>query len=361
MVVLQLGPYPPPHGGVETNLVAVRRHVQHRFGDAAAPVINLTRHRHERSEGVHYPSSPVQVIKLLLTIPADVIHLHIGGNLSRRLLALCLVCSLIPGRRTVLTFHSGGYPGWQKGRRPGPRSQRGLILQRLDAVIAVNAEIAALFRELGVDPARVHTICPYAPVTVREDVEMPEALARFIRSHARLLTTVGQLEPEYDLPLQIRALGGVREAFPDAGLVIIGSGRLDAELRRLIAEQPHADHVLLCGDVPHALTVRLLAGSAAFLRTTLYDGDSISVREALQLGVPVIASDNGMRPDGVRLIPASNGPALREAITAVLGEPVARTAIAAAGQHELDAVLELYASLTRSGAGVHRPGMTPIS
>ena len=43
MTVLQLGPYPPPHGGVQTNLVAIRDHLR-RHG-MAATVINLTRHR----------------------------------------------------------------------------------------------------------------------------------------------------------------------------------------------------------------------------------------------------------------------------------------------------------------------------
>jgi hypothetical protein len=33
----------------------------------------------------------------------------------------------------------------------------------------------------------------------------------------------------------------------------------------------------------------------------LFDGDSRSVREALSLGIPVVASDTGLRPAGVRL------------------------------------------------------------
>ena len=43
------------------------------------------------------------------------------------------------------------------------------------------------------------------------------------------------------------------------------------------------------------LVAEAMSRITIFLRTTLYDGDSISVREALHLGVPVIASDNGMR------------------------------------------------------------------
>ena len=75
--------------------------------------------------------------------------------------------------------------------------------------------------------------------------------------------------------------------------------------------------MLLCGDVPHALTLRLIAESDLFLRTTLYDGDSVAIREALQLGTPVIASDNGMRPAGVHLIPCRSSEALRDRASTV--------------------------------------------
>jgi glycosyltransferase involved in cell wall biosynthesis len=318
MVVLQLGPYPPPHGGVQSNLVAIRQQLRRRFGPHAAPVINLTRHRRQNDDDVHYPSSALGVAKLLMAMPADIIHLHIGGNLTTRLLALCLFCSLIPNRRVIMTFHSGGYPSWQN-RAPRRFSLRRLILRRLDAIVTVNAEIDGFFRNLGVDPSRLKTICPYAPVSLRDAVVLPEGLARFINTHTPTLTTVGLLEPEYDLPLQIRMLGALRERFHDAGLVIVGSGSLEAELRRVIAEQPYAEHILLCGDVPHPVTLHAISQSDVFLRTTRYDGDSVSVREALQLGVPVVATDNGMRPAGVLLIPRSDASALADAISTVVG------------------------------------------
>src|SRR5579875_2009718 len=54
-------------------------------------VINLTRHRRPDSEEVYYPRSAAQVVRLLFRLPYDVAHLHVGGDLSHRLLALGLV------------------------------------------------------------------------------------------------------------------------------------------------------------------------------------------------------------------------------------------------------------------------------
>jgi glycosyltransferase involved in cell wall biosynthesis len=342
MTVLQLGPYPPPHGGVQTNIVAIRALLRRQ--GIAAPVINLTRHRRNDADDVYYPDGPLRVVSLLATLPADVIHLHIGGRLTLRLLALCLLCSLMPGRRVVLTFHSGGYPTWQAGRNVHPFSLRGFILRRLEAIIAVNAEIATLFRRLGVSPSRIRVMCPYAPVSVRDDVALPEPMRTFCSAHSPLLTTVGLLEPEYDLPLQVAALATLRRKYTEAGLVVIGSGSLATELQRLLASEPHGRHVLLCGDVPHPLTVCAIAKSDVFLRTTLYDGDSVSVREALQLGVPVIATDNGMRPPGAHLIARPDVDALCKAVEEVLREP-RPAARRGSSKDELDEVLDLYSGL----------------
>src|SRR5579862_454585 len=108
MRVLLLGPFPPPHGGVQTNLVAIRNHL--RSQGHGAPVINITRYRRANTDEVFYPEDALQTVRLLWSIPADIVHLHLGGNLAPRLLALCWVCSCLPRRKTVLTFHSGGYP-----------------------------------------------------------------------------------------------------------------------------------------------------------------------------------------------------------------------------------------------------------
>jgi glycogen synthase len=346
MVVLQLGPYPPPHGGVQTNLVAIRDHLRrHSFG---APVVNITRHRRVDHDEVYYPRTAFDVMRLLWQVPADVIHIHIGGQLTRRLLGLCLLATLIPRRRVVLTFHSGGYPSWA-GHGASRRSLRGFVLRRLDAIIAVNAEIASLFQRLGVHPSRIRIISPFAPVRVDDSSPYPEPLASFLARHRPVLTTVGLLEPEYDLALQIRTLEEVRRRFPDAGLVIVGAGSLETDLRRIIHESPVADHVLLCGDVPHALTVRLIARSDLFLRTTLYDGDSVSVREALHLGTPVIATDNGMRPSGVHLIQRRDADGLLSAIERHLSAEQCRDRAQDTGtkDQQLDAVLDLYRQVIR--------------
>jgi len=343
MRVLQLGPYPPPHGGVQTNLVAIRRFLLSRGIPCA--VINLTRYRREDGDEIYYPKSPLEVLRLLSRLQYDIIHLHFGGNLSPRLMILALACCLMPRSKTVLTFHSGGYPLSKAGKSATPLTFRGFVLRRFDRVIGVNQELEKLFRRFGVPAGRIRLIYPHAISLDSVESSLPDHLARFFQTHYPTLVTVSGLEPEYDLSLQIDVLGEVRRRFPNAGLVIIGSGSLEREVRARIQSKPYAEHILLCGDIPHTVTLRAIAESDLFLRTTLYDGDSISVREALLIGTPVIATDNGMRPDGTNLIPRSDPEALRRTIEQILAQGAPEQPRGDTGARNIEEVFELYREL----------------
>jgi len=175
---------------------------------------------------------------------------------------------------------------------------------------------------------------------------MSVRLHRFLSTHRPILLSVGGLEPEYDFPTQIEVLDRVRDRFPGAGLALIGSGSRQGEIERHIASKHYAEHFLLCGDVPHRTTLRTIAECDVLLRTTRYDGDSISVREALHFGTPVVATDNGMRPEGVHLIASARLDELAAAIDDVLSRtdaPERRPC----DESSMAEVLELYRTLVR--------------
>ena len=347
MRVLQMGPYPPPHGGVQTNLVAIRRFLLARGIPCA--VINLTRYRRDDNDDIYYPKNVLEVMKLLARLKYDIIHMHIGGTLSPRLLMLGLTCCLMPRSKAVLTFHSGGYPLSTDGKSASRLTFRGFVLRRFDRVIGVNRELEQLFRRFGVARRRIRLINPYA-IASNSSEALPGNLSAFFQNHSPRILTVSGLEPEYDIPLQIDVLGLVRKRFPDAGLVIIGSGSLEPEIRKMINSRSYAEHILLCGDVPHPITLRALAESDLSLRTTHYDGDSISVREALMAGTPVIATDNGMRPEGTYLISRPDPEVLLQAIEQLLSNGAAvdkKPQLQATGEENIKEVFELYQELIK--------------
>ncbi len=343
MRVLQLGPWPPPHGGVQTNIAAIRALLLRRGHECS--VINLHRHRTGAEPGVYHPVNAAQVLRLLASLDYEIVHLHIGGGLTGRLLALAGVCASVPRAHSVLTFHSGGYAGSPQGRSARPRTLRGLVFRRFDRIIAVNPEIVRLFVRFGVPEERLRLICPHVLPSEPPRSELPGPMRAFFAAHSPVLISVGLLEPEYDLPLQIETLGRIRERHPRAGLVIAGSGSLEGELRARIAEQAWAEHILLPGDVPHDIALRAIAEAGVFLRTTLYDGDSVAVREALHFGTPVIATDNGMRPEGVLLVPAGDAAALCRRVDECIAVPRAPARPSESAEANIEAVLRLYEEL----------------
>jgi glycosyltransferase involved in cell wall biosynthesis len=340
--VLLIGHYSPPRGGVQAHVSALRDYLLGR--GVPVEVVDLSPNR-KAGAGVHAPGGGLGVMRLLSTLRYDVAHLHVGGRLSPRLAALALLAGVLPGRRAVLTFHSGGYPSSPEGRAARPRSLRGFALRRLDALVAVNEEIAAWFRQVGVEAERVRLISPYALPAAPPAAAPPEPLRSFLERHRPLIVSAGGLEEAYDLPLQIEVLGQLREKFPRAGLVLLGDGVLHEELRRRAAEKPYGEHVLLCGDVGREVALRVIADSDLMLRTTLYDGDSIAVREAVHFGVPVVATDRAPRPAGVRVVPAQDLARLREAAEQCLSDGARRAPAAGPSEENLAALLALYEEL----------------
>jgi glycosyltransferase involved in cell wall biosynthesis len=303
--------------------MAIRAFLQRRRDRCFA--INLTGHRQPDREGLFFPRSSLAVLRLIARLQPDILHLHIGGHLPWRLLALGVVCSLWPGAKAVLTFHSGGYPTSPEGRRLTRRSLKARVLQRFDRVIAVNDEIRSFFLRCGIAADRVSVVSPYVGAQPHPG-PLPETLERFLASHSPRLVTIGLLEPEYDLDLQIDVIGGLLDRYPRCGLVILGSGRLETALRDRLNRTPWRDHVLLYGDLAHDMALAVLGRAHVFLRTTRFDGDALSVREALALGVPVVATRTALRPAGAHLVDVGDPIGVDAAVRACLSERTVATA-----------------------------------
>lgn len=335
--VLQIGPVPPPHGGVASNLLAIRRHL----ADKNIPTGTISLSHGEPSADTWCPKNPLATARLLLALPYRILHLHVGGDLTKRLLGLCLLMSVMPRRRVVLTIHSGGLPTSAMGLRARRSSFVGWVLRRLDAVIAVSEEIGATLSRFGVD--RLHVIPPYSLPKEIPSGALPVGISSFFASHRHVIIAVGGLETEYDIDRQLEAFADLGD---DArfGLLLIGSGSQERRLRGAMANSPLGRRVHFAGDVPHATTLRAISQSAVMWRTTLFDGDSISIREALHLGVPVIATGVVARPEGTIVIPPRDTAALVEATLSALTAPPAERRLQS-GDDNMARVAALYARL----------------
>lgn len=313
MHIVQLGPYPPPEGGINRNMLAIREELLVN-GHQCSIIATSKSTKITDEKDVFHPRSPQELIGLLKKINFDILHLHIGGEITKRVLGLIAVCAFFGRGRSVLTIHSGGYPASKEGLAAKPNSIRGAIFRRFEKIITVNSLIAEVFEKYGIKKEKIRVVYPFVQRNPDSSVEIPKQLKDFTGNHSPFLLTVCLLEDTYDLFMQTDAMEKVLEKFPDAGLMIVGSGSLENELQTAINSKNYADKIFLAGDVEHPVTLHLIKKAGILLRTTKFDGDAIAVREALFLDTPVIATDNGLRPEGVELIPIHDRDALIEAI-----------------------------------------------
>ena len=305
-------------------MMGLRDHL--RQNGVRVSVINVTRHRQPAHDDLFFPDSAVDVLKTVHWLRPDVVHVHFGGSLFARQAALFILLSLRFGSANVFTFHSGGFPSSHEGLAAKPMSLRGLALRRLDAVIAVNQQLESTFERYGVKRHKLHLIEPSGAIVDRQAIAnepLPDELEAFASRHSPLLISVAQLEPEYGLDVQLDAFPAIRAQYPNAGLMLLGGGSLLGAITEQIQKNAHRHAVMLCGNVPRPKTLALLARASLLLRTTHYDGDALSIREALALGTRVLATDNGMRPAGVSLLSTLSASALAAAVPKALEtEPV---------------------------------------
>ena len=132
----------------------------------------------------------------------------------------------------------------------------------------------------------------------------------------------------------------VRARHPDAGLVVYGPGTREPALAAAARARGLDGAVHHLGELERQRALAVVAAADLFVRPTLADGDAISVREALALGRPVVASAVGARPAEAALFPAGDAAACAEQIFQTLAKRLPEHA------HRVDCLptlLDLYA------------------
>jgi len=234
------------------------------------------------------------------------LNVHTNGH-NTKSWAIALACGLAAqfGPGASLTLHSGLAPAHI---RTSPEWIRRLIrfaCVLYQEVVCVNQEIAAAVAGLGVANEQIRIAPAFLPIEAPK-VALPTEIESWIQQHSPVVTSAMFFRPEYGFELLVRALLALKRRYPRIGCLVMGSGEEREQAAALLKTHGLEDTILLAGDLQHELCLSLMARSAVFVRPTFRDGDSISVREAVALGVPVVASNVGTRPEGVLLFEPGN-------------------------------------------------------
>ena len=222
---------------------------------------------------------------------------------------------------------------------PATRALNALTIGRNQRVWAVSDEVARSIRvPVAWTPTPVEVMLHGVDLdTVRHGpVARAAARARLgLGENEFVYGTVGNLAAKKDQGTMLRAFAVVRSMMRDARLVVIGTGPREQELRRLARELGIGDSVRFLGmrdDVPE-----LLPGLDTFVLSSLHEGLSIALVEALAAGIPIVATRVGGIPELVihgqygLLVPPADPGALAGAMAWLARDPEVRTRLAEAG------------------------------
>jgi glycosyltransferase involved in cell wall biosynthesis len=258
--------------------------------------------RAPRSDAYIQISGAADLLKELFRHVYDdwMLSVHTNGH-NWKSWFIALICGMAAqfGQGATLTLHSGMMPDYLRGRDSRRRFVR-LAAVMYERIICVNDEIAASLVSLGIPADQLEIKPAFLPVPPTR-VAIPQQLEAWMRSHSQFISVTMSFRPEYGFELLMQAVSVLRQRYPGLGCLVMGGGQDRAEADAFVKRHRLRETVLLAGDLDHELCLALISRSAVFVRPTFRDGDSISVREAMSVGVPVVASRVGARPKGTLL------------------------------------------------------------
>ena len=178
---------------------------------------------------------------------------------------------------------------------------------------------------------------------------------------AFVVGTVARLDPVKDLDALIKAFVHVRSHDPRSVLVIVGDGPQRRRLERAADDFGVASAVHFLGDRRDVR--RLLPGFDLFVNSSISEGVSLTILEAMAAELPLVATAVGGTPEVVRdgmtgvLVPARQPAALADAMIALSASPERRHALGVVARlsveerFAIDGMVERYASVYERLAG----------
>ncbi len=337
MQISIVGSYPPPHGGQSVHIQNLARFLRSCGDDVR--IFNTGSNKSIAGEGVLNVKSSLDLLWQTLRRAEGIVHLHVATPVDLNKLLPAGAAAIVRRLPLVVSVHSGDAARRLESAPARARRLSRAVLRRAAKVLCVNSSIATAI-ESFVGRGNVVVVPPHS--VEFSPVVLPAEIAEFVREHRPAIVCIGLFEPTYGFDEAIRALPKIREGLPRAGLMLVGDPRDSAAARELIDRLGLASVVSICGNMSHEECLTLMSSAALFLRPTLYDGDSLSVREALALGIPVVATQTDFRPEGVVLYRQDQPGALASTVSAVLEQSRPQAERAAARNENLESVRQIY-------------------
>ncbi|MEI8381230.1 MAG: GT4 family glycosyltransferase PelF [Planctomycetota bacterium] len=269
-----------------------------------------------------------QMVQLFRRGQYDVVHTHntyphLYASIAARLAGVPVVVNTRHGQRA-------GH-GWKS------RTQFRWASHLVDRIIAVSDDAARLCVDAdGVKPRKVIRIWNGIDI---DDFQFTGPIT------TPVAISVARLSAEKDFPSLLQAMAIAVREVPDLKLKLVGDGPERPRLEQLTDELGLRAHVEFLGerkDVPE-----LLSQAGFFVTASLTEGISLTLLEAMAVGLPVVATSVGGNseivdaPQTGRLVPPADPDKLAAAMVAMCHEKTQWPAMGQAGRRRVEEHFEV--------------------
>lgn len=232
---------------------------------------------------------------------------------------------------------------------------KSFLASQCDRLTTVSLDIAKLLIDrLGVKPERI-TVVPNGIDLSKFKPPLSRSAAKtklhFRENSIVVGTVVGSFRPVKDLPTLLQAFKRVRPKHPEAVLAIVGGKdndsidttagpSYDQEIRRLAKDLGVADGVAFCG--PQNGIEEFMQMFDIYANSSLYEGMSNTLLEAMACGAAVVATNVGGTPFVMRhgynglLVPSKSPEVMADAISQLIVSPELRNKLAENGRKHVE-------------------------
>jgi sugar transferase (PEP-CTERM/EpsH1 system associated) len=238
-----------------------------------------------------------------------------------------------------------------------------LLAKRVDHVVAVSSDLAReLMKSWRMHKARVSWIANGVDLDRFGIDACPDSLRNELGlgTGNHVVLNIGRLRPVKDPQTLLRAFATVHDHLPETRLLFVGSDRgtgMQEELERLAQDLGIRDSVFFVGerhDIPAFLNL-----SNVYVNSSIYEGMSNTILEAMAASRPVIATSVGGNPELVKhgetgyLVSPRDDRALASRILEILTDPQTGRSMGAAGRraaernYRMSDMIGKYAELYR--------------
>lgn len=301
-----IGPYPPPYGGIAIHIQRLKEQLEKRGYECV--VYELGRQEPSDENIIRVKNSKKWLLKYFFFGRENIIHFH---NPDWRIRVIMGLMGLL-GKKTVISIHNERLNDSLKG---GNWFRKQLIkfgLKHTSFIIADNENIRNTILSLRINQQKVACVSAFIPFAVRgEDYQkVPQYVWNFINQHRPVISanafkiTFYNSVDLYGLDMIVEVTARLKNKYPEIGVVFclpdIGNQKYFDKLNQEIKERNLSDHILFITE-PLDEVYPIWRESDIFVRPTTTDGDALSIKEAMYLKIPVVASDVVPRPEGVVL------------------------------------------------------------